>query len=138
MRVWSRHGVHAVWRSSKLAVSASAGQGGVASWGGILHGAPWITHGGAVLLHGRSPQTLSVRVFSSNGVPDSVRGPDGELLLKPVEPAPEECCGRGCENCVWNDYWAQLQAYEAAVKRSRGEEVALDPLEALERRLAGK
>ena len=32
----------------------------------------------------------------------------------PVEPNPTQCCGSGCERCVWTDYWADLQAWEDA------------------------
>lgn len=39
-----------------------------------------------------------------------------KLPEKPVEPAPSECCGRGCENCVY-------VYYEKALKRWK-EEVA--------------
>jgi hypothetical protein len=30
----------------------------------------------------------------------------------PVEPDPTQCCGSGCERCVWTDYWADLHAWE--------------------------
>jgi len=29
-------------------------------------------------------------------------------------PAPEECCGEGCRDCVFNDYLEALAAWEAA------------------------
>jgi hypothetical protein len=33
---------------------------------------------------------------------------------RPTEPAPEECCGNGCERCVWTTYWEELAEWEAA------------------------
>jgi hypothetical protein len=37
---------------------------------------------------------------------------------KPREPSAEECCGNDCRNCVWTEYWAKLQEYEAVVQAS--------------------
>mmetsp|Transcript_28607 Transcript_28607/g.98780 ORF Transcript_28607/g.98780 Transcript_28607/m.98780 type:complete len:273 (-) Transcript_28607:331-1149(-) len=38
-------------------------------------------------------------------------------LRPPREPKPEECCGNSCPNCVWTQYWVQLQDYERELKR---------------------
>ena len=56
----------------------------------------------------------------------------------PREPAPEECCGKGCEECVWTVYWNDLREYEIAQAEAQGVERPLDPFELLERRLAEK
>ena len=37
---------------------------------------------------------------------------------RPREPGPEECCGRGCETCVWSLYTHELAAW----KRGEGRE----------------
>ena len=31
---------------------------------------------------------------------------------KPVEPEPYECCGNGCADCVWVDYWQRLEQWK--------------------------
>ena len=57
---------------------------------------------------------------------------------RPAEPAPEDCCGKGCAECVWTVYWEGLQRYNSEQARARGEPPPVDPLEALERRLAAE
>ncbi|KEP63823.1 UNVERIFIED_CONTAM: hypothetical protein HHA_230640 [Hammondia hammondi] len=42
------------------------------------------------------------------------------LLKKPVppwKPEPEDCCGSGCERCIFDMYYEQLEEYEEALKR---------------------
>ena len=56
----------------------------------------------------------------------------------PPEPGTEECCGKGCEECVWTVYWNNLRDYQIAVAEAQGIERTLDPFEQLERRLAEK
>lgn len=58
-------------------------------------------------------------------------GAPQDAPAKPEEPAPEECCGRGCEHCVWTVYWQALGAYHEAC----GTPQPPDPFEVLERRL---
>lgn len=38
-----------------------------------------------------------------------------ELPPRPEPPLPGECCGRGCENCVWVYYERALQRWEERV-----------------------
>ena len=38
-----------------------------------------------------------------------------KLPPKPVEPDPAECCGRGCENCVYIYYERALKKWEKKV-----------------------
>ncbi len=36
--------------------------------------------------------------------------------VPPTEPEPWECCGGGCEPCVYDRYWEALTRYEEALK----------------------
>lgn len=36
------------------------------------------------------------------------------IIEKPPEP-PGNCCGNGCENCVWEAYWPKLDAYNMKI-----------------------
>jgi len=47
----------------------------------------------------------------------------------PREPALEECCGSGCEPCVFDRYYEALDRYEAAIQAwlERHPEAALAP-----------
>jgi hypothetical protein len=42
---------------------------------------------------------------------------DDPKPVKPTEPHPNECCNSGCDPCVYDMYFAELQAYEQALKR---------------------
>jgi hypothetical protein len=44
--------------------------------------------------------------------------PDGSdpRPVPPREPAPEECCQRGCEPCVFDRYYGALERYQAALE----------------------
>jgi len=37
--------------------------------------------------------------------------------VPPREPAPEECCGKGCTPCVYDLYDAALERYKAELKK---------------------
>lgn len=41
--------------------------------------------------------------------------PGLDLPPRPQEPLPEECCGRGCERCVYVYYEEALQRWEEKV-----------------------
>lgn len=38
------------------------------------------------------------------------------LPPKPIEPDPSECCGRGCENCVYIYYERALERWHDKMK----------------------
>mmetsp|Transcript_9501 Transcript_9501/g.16241 ORF Transcript_9501/g.16241 Transcript_9501/m.16241 type:complete len:113 (+) Transcript_9501:182-520(+) len=40
--------------------------------------------------------------------------PHLNVLERPEEPGAEDCCGNGCMNCVWTQYYERLRAYEEA------------------------
>jgi transposase len=35
-----------------------------------------------------------------------------ELLEEPEKPLPDDCCGNGCDRCVWDVYYEQLEEYK--------------------------
>jgi hypothetical protein len=39
--------------------------------------------------------------------------------VPPTEPEPWECCGSGCEPCVYDRYWQELERYEEALEQWR-------------------
>lgn len=42
---------------------------------------------------------------------------DDPIPEPPVRPRPEECCGRGCEPCVYDLYEEALERYEIKLKQ---------------------
>lgn len=36
--------------------------------------------------------------------------------VPPTEPEPWECCGSGCDPCVYDRYWEALTNYETALR----------------------
>ncbi|MBI4005591.1 MAG: hypothetical protein HY356_02880 [Gammaproteobacteria bacterium] len=44
-----------------------------------------------------------------------------DLPPPPQEPHPDECCGRGCERCVYVYYEEALQRWEEEVIRLKAE-----------------
>lgn len=88
----------------------------------------------STLLHPAAEEFTSTATANPNNVSPSL--PCGSSLGRPKEPDPEECCGRGCAECVWTIYWDDLKAYEAAMAKAQGRAPPLDPFEEMERRLA--
>jgi len=70
--------------------------------------------------------------------PSSAKVTTTPPLTPPSEPAPEECCGKGCEECVWTVYWNESREYQISLAEAQGIERPLDPFELLEQRLAAK
>lgn len=76
----------------------------------------------------------------TNNLPDHVTLPNGTVLKRPSEPEPHECCGRGCEYCVWTNYWQDLRDFKAAVAHAEGgiSKDQLDPFEQFEKKMLSK
>jgi len=48
-------------------------------------------------------------------------------LEKPLSPADDDCCGGGaCNPCVWDDYYAKLQAWRIAQAKRKEEQEKQD------------
>ena len=74
---------------------------------------------------------------SSAGHASSSGSSSREPLRPPREPDPSECCGRGCAQCVWTAYHADLREFQLAEAALLGVSAPVDPFEAMEARLAG-
>jgi hypothetical protein len=37
----------------------------------------------------------------------------------PIEPDSSECCGNGCQRCVWTEYNEALEAYKARLNGTK-------------------
>jgi hypothetical protein len=42
---------------------------------------------------------------------------DDPMPQPPVRPRPEDCCGRGCEPCVYDLYEEALERYEIKLRQ---------------------
>ncbi len=42
-------------------------------------------------------------------------------LYPPVEPRESECCGTGCDDCVWITYWKELVEYKESLLLDDGD-----------------
>jgi hypothetical protein len=51
-----------------------------------------------------------------NSEPEAVPDPEPS---PPREPDPSECCGSGCESCVFDLYWEALERYERAMRERK-------------------
>jgi len=92
---------------------------------------------------GKIPNVILVRYTSSvedSGQDVVIHTSSGTTtaLPRPQEPSPDECCGRGCEECVWMTYWKDLKCFEAAQADDLGIPRPVDPFQELEQRLAAK
>ena len=44
----------------------------------------------------------------------------------PIPPAPNECCGNGCEPCVWDIYREELRKWQKTNKTATDQETSND------------
>lgn len=44
----------------------------------------------------------------------------------PIPPAPNECCGNGCEPCVWDIYREELRKWQETNKTATDQETSND------------
>jgi hypothetical protein len=58
---------------------------------------------------------------AKNGMNKQKDTGQGELPPPPREPLPEECCGRGCERCVYVFYEEALQRWQDKIAKIRSE-----------------
>lgn len=63
---------------------------------------------------------------------------NGEKLYEPQEPQMEDCCGKGCSECVWTMYDESKRAYDELVAELKGIPRPLSAFELLELKLAQK
>lgn len=56
-------------------------------------------------------------------------------MRPPASHATQDCCGRGCAECVWSVYWEEVTEYNKAAAKASGVEAPPDPFEQMERRL---
>lgn len=61
---------------------------------------------------------------------------NGEKLYRPQEPAPGDCCGKGCAECIWTIFLESRRHYDGLVAELRGKPRELTVFEILEMRLA--
>ncbi|MFM9971567.1 MAG: oxidoreductase-like domain-containing protein [Burkholderiales bacterium] len=47
------------------------------------------------------------------------------VALREPPPAPTICCGRGCYDCVWRDYYAALNSWRQEVRHVLGDDVSV-------------
>jgi hypothetical protein len=60
----------------------------------------------------------------------------GETIYEPQEPGPDDCCGKGCQECVWTQYWDSKIEYNNVVSKVKGVERERTAFELFEERLA--
>lgn len=80
--------------------------------------------------------TTATEEQTSKHTNNSVLLVTGELLYEPQEPGPEDCCGRGCQECVWTQYWDSKVEYNNVVAEMNGIERERTAFEIFEERLA--
>lgn len=89
---------------------------------GVAHSPLWVRVGSGIRRH----------TCSEIGTPG--RG-ENDGLQEPKEPHPDECCGKGCAECVWTVYWEEMTNYRRQKAAQEGV-VYQDPFQLLEQRLA--
>lgn len=60
-------------------------------------------------------------------LPDEVACARPEPTSCPREPQPSECCGNGCERCVWSEYSANLQLWHDRCARQQSSSLVAVP-----------
>lgn len=41
------------------------------------------------------------------------------VIVKPIKPLSDVCCGNDCKNCVWTEYFIDIEKYEADKKAKK-------------------
>lgn len=59
----------------------------------------------------------------------------GEKLYRPEEPGTEDCCGKGCTECVWTVFWEARRQYDSLVADMQGLPREMSAFELLEMKL---
>jgi len=88
---------------------------------GVAHSPLWVRVGSGIR-----------HTCSEIGTPGRAEKDD---LQEPKEPHPDDCCGKGCVECVWTVYWEEMTNYRRRKAAQEGV-VYQDPFQLLEQRLA--
>ena len=43
------------------------------------------------------------------------------IEIKPIEPLSDACCGNDCQNCIWTEYFVNVEKYEALLSQKEKE-----------------
>lgn len=81
--------------------------------------------------------SLSTGPYIDNGV-EYIVLETGKRLYEPQEPGPHDCCGKGCQECVWTVYLESKKHYEDMVADMRGVPRELTAFDLLELKLKEK
>jgi hypothetical protein len=83
-----------------------------------------LQHDAAPLGEHELPRAFSAKVDAEDSAPkverqqvqEKAKAVEDELGPPPERPLPGDCCGQGCDVCVWDTYNDQLQEYNALKK----------------------